>query len=653
MAELNAPQHDAVTTLSGPLLVLAGAGTGKTRVITFRMAELIRSGVAPDRILSVTFTNKAAREMLARTLELLGRRPKRRPWISTFHSLCVKILREDIVEIGYPADFTIYDRGDQESAARKALREVRIGEKQMRPADLLNAISRWKMVGVSPQLASKHTENDLDFLAAVAYRKYQSNLRACGAVDFDDLLLLTLQLFRECPDILEKNQNRFSHVQIDEYQDTNGTQFELVQALVASHRNLCVVGDDDQSIYGWRGAEVEHILNFQHHFPGAKVVRLEDNYRCTQQILDLANCLVRHNRSRHDKVLRAHKRSPHNVRCFAFEDEKEEAETVVEEIRDLIQRKNVIPDDIAILFRTNEQPRIFETELRRHHVPYVILGGQSFFDRREIRDLLAYVKVLAQPADEVSLLRILNVPARGIGDSTREKLLARAVNQGQRFWDVIPEAVEAGEISKRAGAVVEEFRELLDRYRRQFRESPSGMAETMHALIDEIDYHGEIEKQYKEVTQQQVRMNMVEQFVEAIREYAARAESPSLTNFLEESALVGQDDDFKNEDPNKQSGVRLMTLHSAKGLEFPHVYLVGLEEGLLPHQRAVDGLDSAIDEERRLAYVGITRAKDFLTLSRAESRFKWGKRRESVPSRFLWEMRNEAEFAPVAAEAGV
>ena len=642
MAGLNPPQREAVSTLDGPLLVLAGAGTGKTRVITFRIAELIRSGVAPDRILSVTFTNKAAREMLARTMELLGKRPKRRPWISTFHSLCVKILRQDITALGYPAEFTIYDRGDQESAARKALREVRVGEKQLRPADLLNCVSRWKMAGVSPKRATDFTETDIDFLAAVAYRKYQANLRACGAVDFDDLLLLTLELFREHPDILAKHQSRFSHVQIDEYQDTNGTQFELVEALVEPHKNLCVVGDDDQSIYGWRGAEVEHILSFQKHFPGAKVVRLEDNYRCTQPILDLANCLVKHNRDRHDKVLRAHKQSPHDVRCFAFEDEKEEAETIVGEVRDLIQRQNVIPDDIAILFRTNEQPRIFETELRRHHVPYVVLGGQSFFDRREIRDLLAYVKVLAQPADEVSLLRILNVPARGIGDSTREKILARAVNEGRRFWDVIPAAVEAGEVSKRAGSAANDFHDLLTRYRQRFQETPRKMAETLHALIDEIDYHSEIEKQYKEATQQQVRMNMVEQFVEAVREYAERTDSPSLTNFLEESALVGQDDDFGNDDPSKQSGLRLMTLHSAKGLEFPHVYLVGMEEGLLPHKRSVEGTDANIAEERRLAYVGITRAKDFLTLSRAESRFKWGKRRESVPSRFLWEMRNEA-----------
>ncbi|MCA9081989.1 MAG: UvrD-helicase domain-containing protein, partial [Planctomycetaceae bacterium] len=332
LEQLNLAQREAATTLNGPVLVLAGAGTGKTRVITYRMAELIRSGTDAPRILSVTFTNKAAKEMLERTKALLGAGLRRRPYISTFHSLCVDVLRQDITHLDYPEKFVILDRGDQESIARKALREIRVTEKQMRPGDLLSIISRWKSAGLAPDRAAAMAEDDREFLAGAAYRKYQQQLKASGSVDFDDLLLLTERLFERFPEVLAKHQQRFSHVQIDEYQDTNGLQFRIVEALVREHHNLCVVGDDDQSIYGWRGAEVKHILSFGQHFPGAKIVRLEENYRCTDRILDVANRLVAHNRDRHKKVLRANKPSPADVRFLKFEDEQLEAEKVVAEI---------------------------------------------------------------------------------------------------------------------------------------------------------------------------------------------------------------------------------------------------------------------------------------------------------------------------------
>jgi len=450
LSDLNPPQREAVLKLSGPLLVLAGAGTGKTRVITYRMVELIRRGTPADRILSVTFTNKAATEMLERTTILLGRESKQRPFISTFHSLCVRILRREISELGYPRNFSIYDRGDQESAARSALRDIRVGDQALRPRDLLAIISRWKMAGVAPNLATDYVENDREFLAAVAYRKYQENLRASGAVDFDDLLLLTNQLFSEFPDILQRHQQRFDHVQIDEYQDTNGVQFSLVKALVSPHQNLCVVGDDDQSIYGWRGADVEHILNFPSHFPGAKIVRLEDNYRCTAAILRVANRIVRHNPGCHEKKLVAHKPGNIPVRFLEFPDEAAEAEGVVREIASLNREGNVPFPEFAILFRTNEQPRVFETELRRVKLPYVLIGGQSFFDRREIRDLLAYLKTILNPNDEASMLRIINTPARGIGTATVTKLLMQAVKNKERFWEVIPQPASSGDISTKA-----------------------------------------------------------------------------------------------------------------------------------------------------------------------------------------------------------
>ena len=637
---LNAPQRDAVTTLSGPLLVLAGAGTGKTRVITYRMVNLIANGIRADRILSVTFTNKAAKEMRHRTMQLLGQRTGPKPLVTTFHAWCVRVLREDIEALGYPKQFTIYDRGDQEAAARKALRDIRVGEKSLRPGDLISRISRWKMSGVTEDRAGDFVESDFDSLASMAYRRYQQQLRGSGAVDFDDLLLLTVRLFQSDEAIRQKHQARFDHVQIDEYQDTNGVQFELMAHMVSAHRNICVVGDDDQSIYGWRGAEVEHILNFGGHFPGTKTIRLENNYRCTDQIINFANRLVRHNRNRHDKKLIAHKREGAPVRMLAFEDETAESEHVVGEIEYLISELGVRPGDVAILFRTNEQPRLFETEMRRLNVPYRLFGGQSFFDRKEIRDVLCYLKVLASPHDESSLLRIINTPSRGIGSSSTEKLVALAVGRGIPLRKVIPEAAEAGTVPARALAAVAAFRQLLDRYQTEMSDHPGQMAEITRRLLKEIDYDSEINRQYKEESQQEQRRAVVEDLVNSMGQYVERESAPSLTGFLETTALMDRD-----EDPNEKENtnlVSLMTLHSAKGLEFPRVYLVGMEENLLPHKRSVEsGLEKDISEERRLAYVGLTRAMDHLTLTRGKSRMKWGKRRESMASRFLFEMQAE------------
>ncbi|WP_417378484.1 ATP-dependent helicase [Gimesia sp.] len=640
LASLNPAQREAASTLSGPLLVLAGAGTGKTRVITYRMVELIRNGVAPDKILSVTFTNKAAKEMQERMAALLGKRLPAKPFISTFHSLCVRILREEISLLGYPEKFVIYDRGDQESAARTALREIRVNDKSLRPGDLLNRISNWKMANVSPEDANNYTENDFDFLAAMAYRKYQTKLRSSGAVDFDDLLMLTNQLFSEHPEVLVRVQEKFDYVQIDEYQDTNLSQFSLIRALVKPHQNLCVVGDDDQSIYGWRGAEVKHILGFQQQFPGAKVVRLENNYRCTDKIIELANRLVAHNRDRHKKHLIAHKKMGAPVRFLELADELTEAEKIIGEIRYLHEAQEVPLRDFAILFRTNEQPRVFETELRRTSVRYQLIGSQSFFDRREIRDLLAYLKSLAFPHDELSMLRIINTPTRGIGNSTVEKLVNQSVKAGNRFWEMVESAQQTNDLSARASSALNGFHDLLKRYRARLEQSPHDLARIMHDLIKEIDYEAEIKKQYKTSEQQQARLVVLEQFIESINEYCRRTSDPSPAGFLEETALGDRDDLNEKEDQLAQDAVKLMTLHSAKGLEFPRVYLVGMEEGLLPHKRSVEGTDAEIAEERRIAYVGITRAQDYLTLSRATTRTKWGKKQPTLPSRFLFEMRN-------------
>ena len=647
LAHLNDSQREAVLTLEGPVLVLAGAGTGKTRVITHRMAEMIAQGIPGDRILSVTFTNKAAAEMLERTKHLLGKSIKPQPFISTFHSLCVRVLRQDINHLGYPSTFVIYDRGDQESTARRSLRDIKIGDKALRPGDLINIISRWKMTGITPDEARGVAENDQEFLAASAYRRYQANLRASGAVDFDDLLGLTVQLFREFPDVLAKWQDRFRYVQIDEYQDTNTMQFDLMESIVRPHRNLCVVGDDDQSIYGWRGAEVEHILGFHHAFPGAKIVRLQENYRCTNQILKLANALVKRNKTRHEKELFAHKLAQEPVRIQGHPDETIEAQTVVGEIDYLIREQNVSPNDIAILFRTNEQPRLFETELRRKHVPYVIVGAQSFFDRREIRDVMAYLKLLSQPRDEMSLLRIINVPARGIGETTVEKLLKRSVAEKKRLFEVIPQALEAGEISQKAATEVERFRGLLNQYHKQFQSQPRDLATITQQLLKDINYDGEIDKQYTEPTQQAARRESLQQVFDSLKQYVDQNEQPTLSDYLSQSTLTDSFSEPDKTEKVREKGVKLMTLHSAKGLEFTRVYLVGMEEGILPHKRSVgeaatNGNEKSIEEERRLAYVGVTRARDVLTLTWCRSRMKWGKKRPGRPSRFLFEMLERA-----------
>ena len=413
--KLNPAQRDAVKTLRGPLLVLAGAGTGKTRVVTHRIAELIRTGTPPERILAVTFTRKASGEMQERASKLLpkrrGKKKQPRPLISTFHSLCVKILRRHIAELGYPAKFHICDRGDQEAEARGALREIRCPNESLKPGDLLAIIGQWKTRSVEPAGAATIAETDKEHLAAAAYRRYQSNLKAKGIVDFDDLLLLTQKIFQKFPTLRRAEAGLFDHVLIDEYQDTNQSQYQIVKGLAMGHRNLCVVGDDDQSIYGWRGAEVEHILSFSKDWPDAKVVRLEENYRSTAAILGYANTLIAFNSVRHEKVLRPARAGGQRPRVLQFKDEVTEAEKIVADIAHVLSQPGVRARDFAILCRTNEQPRSFETELRRANLPYVLVGGMSFFDRKEIRDLLAYLKLVSNPQDEVSLLRIFNTPA--------------------------------------------------------------------------------------------------------------------------------------------------------------------------------------------------------------------------------------------------
>jgi DNA helicase-2/ATP-dependent DNA helicase PcrA len=637
-AHLNPAQRKAVNTLSGPLLVLAGAGTGKTRVVTYRIANLIRHGVVPSRILAVTFTNKAAAEMQERIGQLLGKRQPDQPVACTFHSHCVRILRRHIRHLGYPERFAIYDRGDQESIARGVLREIRVPSESLRPGDLLALIGHWKSHAVSPAQAARSARSDKEHLAALGYRRYQQAIKNAGAVDFDDLLLCTEELFAQYPAVLREEAARFDHLLIDEYQDTNASQYRIVKALAARHRNLCVVGDDDQSIYAWRGAEIEHILRFADDWPDATVVRLEDNYRSTAAILEPANRLIRFNRVRHDKLLRAARAGGEKPRILQFPDENEEAQEVVAEIGRLVAQAELQPRDVAILFRTNEQPRAFETELRRLKLPYVLVGGMSFFDRREVRDILAYLKTLVSPQDEVSLLRIINTPPRGIGSKAVEWLMKQAVESGRTVWDVMhhPAAVPAnvqGHIA-RFVALVDEFRARL----------PQGnLTAIARDLIERIDYEGELARTYPEGNERDSRWDAVQEVVNALAAYEARARRPSLGDFLDDVTLGDRDFDNEKEKQLQRNAIVLMTLHSAKGLEFPRVYMVGLEEGILPHHRSLSGDESAVEEERRLCYVGLTRAQDRLTLSLPLTRMKWGRPRETIPSRFLFELTGQAD----------
>ena len=464
--------------------------------------------------------------------------------------------------------------------------------------------------------------------------------KTAGALDFDDLLLCTEELFTHHPKIRQAEAERFDHLLVDEYQDTNGSQYRIVKALAGKHRNLCVVGDDDQSIYGWRGAEMTHILRFKNDWPEAKVVRLEQNYRSTREIIDWANRLIAFNKLRHDKVLRA-TFSGETPRILQLQDETEEAKTVVDEIDARLRTQKRRPNDFAILCRTNEQPRSFETELRRAKIPYVLLGGMSFYDRKEVRDVLAYLKVLANPADEVSLLRIINTPHRGISQTTVKRLLDEAIGKSKPIWSILPRWANLDSLSPTAVQAVEKFRGLIERYQKQA--SRGSLVELVKGLLQEIGYKEEIARQYPDAGDQESRWASVEELVNALGAYSQRLSSATLAGFLNDVALTGNEQDRDKQSELQRNAVVLMTLHAAKGLEFTEVYMVGMEEGLLPHHRSVADDGAAIDEERRLCYVGVTRAKRRLTLTMALSRNKWGKPRPTVPSRFLFEITGKAD----------
>lgn len=647
---LNAEQLDAVQTLTGPLLVLAGAGSGKTRVVTFRIANLIRHGTRPDRILAVTFTNKAAREMRERIGAMVG--PKRRlrkgedpppsPVIGTFHSNCVQILRRHAKTLGYPDRFAIYDRGDQETVARDVLRQLHVHTGMLKPGDFLGHVSRWKNAGLRPLQAMEIARTDAEHVAASGYRLYQQAIKLSGAMDFDDLLLLTEELLKDFADVRDSEAGRYDHILVDEYQDTNQSQYSIIRQLAGKHRNLCVVGDDDQSIYGWRGAEVQHILNFKNDWTEAKIVRLEANYRSTSAILEVANRMIAFNKTRHDKILRAARAGGLPPRILQFKNETDEAEKIAEEIGRILDRRTREPRDFAILFRTNEQPRVFETQLRRLKIPYTLTGSQSFFDRREVRDLLSYLKVADNPKDETALLRIINVPQRGIGPTSVKTLLDRAVSEGVPVWELFDRKAILAGLPMPAQAGIQRFRNLIRRLHEDLERKDFSLTDSVRGLVQNLDYVSALQRLYPDPDEAQSRQASVEELINAVAEYESSNRQPSLSGFIDEVALSGKEFGTKPE-KNQQNSVSLMTYHSAKGLEFPIVYMVGMEEGVLPHRRSLADDFDDVEEERRLCYVGVTRAEDELTLSLPLQRMKWGKPRPTFVSRFLYEMTGQAD----------
>jgi DNA helicase II / ATP-dependent DNA helicase PcrA len=629
--QLNPEQRLAAESTEGPVLILAGAGTGKTRAITFRMANLIAKGTPAEAILAVTFTNKAAEEMQNRVTDLLLRAgvPPERPWISTFHSLCARLLRREAVHAGLPKDFAIYDDDDQLSAIKLVMAKLKIEDAVLTPRNVLSRISYAKNHAQSPeQLRADAFAPDTRKVADI-YAAYEVLLRQSKALDFDDLLLRSSQLLRAAPQVRERWRARFAYLHVDEYQDTNRVQYDLLRLLANDRQNICVVGDEDQSIYRWRGADVSILLSFSQDFPAAKVLRLERNYRSTQKILDAAGAVVSHNPDRLGKTLRAEKEAGTNLRYFEARDAQAEAEFIAGELESLLNEDSA--QTCAVEYRTNFQSRSFEEAFRRRGLRYKLVGGFSFYNRAEVKDALAYIRLTLHPEDDIALLRILNVPTRGIGKTTVDALREISERENLSFWDAM-ESLMTSPASSRAVAPLRAFRELITRLQEAY--STKEPADFLRFVLDETGYMPMLRD--RNTPEDVSRMENLEELVRAVAEALEAGES--FTEFLDAAALVSDADSYED-----QPGVTLITLHSTKGLEFDHVFLTGLEDGICPHSRSLNE-EKGIEEERRLVYVGMTRARISLTLTRAVYRRVFGNEqqmRASLPSRFLSEIPSE------------
>lgn len=631
---LNEPQKQGTFTVEGPLLLLAGAGSGKTRVLTHRVAYLIdEMNVNPWNILAITFTNKAAGEMRERVDKLVGMGAEQ-IWIATFHSTCVRILRRYIDRLGYDNNFTIYDTDDQKTLIKSIMKKLELDPKIYKERSLLSAISSAKEELLSPVEFTNLAGGDFNKRKiAMVYTEYQAGLKKNNALDFDDLIVKTVELFQTNPDILHYYQERFHYIMVDEYQDTNTSQFELIRLLADKYRNLCVVGDDDQSIYRFRGANIRNILDFEKHYPEAKVIRLEQNYRSTQNILSAANAVISNNVARKEKSLWTEKDGGNRIHFRQFDTAYEEAEYISDEIAHKVKRNEADYGSFAVLYRTNAQARLLEEGMIREGIPYDVVGGTNFYSRKEIKDVLSYLKTIDNGQDDLAVKRIINVPKRGIGMTSIEKIQDYADARNISFYDALCESDQIMSLGK-AAVKVEPFVLMIQNFRAKLEYY--GLKELLEDILDKTGYVKDLKESEDEDAED--RLLNIDELISKAASYEDAHDDPTLSEFLEEVALVADIDGVEDND-NK---VLLMTLHSAKGLEFPHVYLAGMEDGIFPSYMTITADDRAeMEEERRLAYVGITRAKEELTLTCAKSRMLRGETQYNPISRFVKEIPNK------------
>ncbi|MCF7785976.1 MAG: UvrD-helicase domain-containing protein [Prosthecobacter sp.] len=624
---LNAQQREAATHINGPLLILAGAGTGKTRVLTARISYMVNEGINPKNILSVTFTNKAANEMRERVKGMVRDGLGKKVVVGTFHAFCVRLLREFAAHVGYKNNFAIYSQGEQESLLKRVLQGLLVKDEKMDPSVMLSRISKAKNEGSTLGDA----KDDLD---AAVLEKYMDEMRGLNVMDFDDLLILGVRLLEEHADVRATVQSRHHYVMVDEFQDTNSLQMRLLRALVPAPYNVCVVGDDDQSIYGWRGAEITNITEFENFFPNPHVVKLEENYRSTTPILHTANSLIVKNAGRRPKTLWSRNQGSDLVRLIATEDEKEEADMIAKEVETAHFANKQPLEEFAVLFRTNDQSRVLEQAFRQRKIAYRVVGARSFFDRREVKDILSYLSVMHNPHDDMALLRVLNTPTRGIGSATAELARERSMEKHHSIWVALCDEDFLRQIPEKGRNAIRVFTTLIVKYSGPASTPGTKLVDMTQALILEIGYMEHLKKAAKEPEDFTGWENGLNELFKSMLAYEERNRAGGLAGFLDEVSL--NDEREEKDDIEKKKGVCLITMHASKGLEFPVVFLPGMEQGILPHKRSFD--EGRVDEERRLFYVGITRAKQKLTLSHTRTRMKWGKTQSSMPSTFLQEL---------------
>ena len=637
---MNPEQAKAVRTTEGPLLIMAGAGSGKTRVLTHRIAYLIvEKQVYPSKILAITFTNKAAREMRERIDGLLGPGTGERMWVSTFHSMCVRILRREIDRIGYSKNFSILDGSDQLTVIKNILKEQNLDPKQYEPRSLLGTISNAKNELIDAKTFQEQANpfNPFEKTAGEVYAAYEKRLRKNQSLDFDDLIMVTIKLFEQLPEVLEFYQNKFQYIHVDEYQDTNHAQYKLVRMLADKFKNLCVVGDSDQSIYKWRGADIGNILSFEKDYPDARVILLEQNYRSTQRILKAANDVIKNNASRYEKNLRTENAEGEHIYVYKASDEKDESQFVVSKILELQEKENRKLSDFAVLYRTNAQSRMIEEYLVKSNLEYTIVGGTKFYDRKEIKDLLAYLRLIANNDDDLSLARIINEPKRSIGATTFDRIATYAIQNDLSIFDALKEVDFIPGLQPRAINQAAEFRDLIVGFT-QMQEYLS-VTELVEEVLEKTGYRAMLHNE--KTIESESRLENINEFLSVTESFEKRADEDegdkSLVAFLTDLALIADIDSLDKEENASNEQIVLMTMHSAKGLEFPVVFIIGMEENVFPHSRSI-GDDEEMEEERRLAYVGITRAEEKLFLTAAQYRTLYGRTSYNSPSRFISEI---------------